>query len=842
MNKWVYTFDDPEASSLGKDILGNKGVGLVRMYQKGLPVPPGFVITTDACIAFLADGLINQISFALEWVEKNSQRQFGNSKKALLVSVRSGAPVSLPGMMSTIKNVGLTQAVIKELGSKEFVADILITITREFVEIFNDKEQGPESSIVGFNKAGLEERINYLFTLIPENPKKQLEMAIKAVFRSWKSPGVQKVRAINGIPQGMGTACIVQKMVFGNRDKNSGSGVVHTRDPQTGENILNGDFTISAQGDAVVSGQRIIRPENWNALSTFPGMIMKLENACQWLEKEYYWAQDVEFTIESNQLWILQTRNANLSPKATVRVAIDMLQKGLIPTKRDALRYAMPVISELSIKRFISTINGNIIAKGVDAVAGATSGSIVISFMHSGRSKQKIAQEVEKACIELKKAGKSIVLVTDEMDPELLPALEYVNGILSHGGGKNCHLAIIARKMRIPTIIGCDIMEVSESSIIINKIILKPGDELSIDGSSGDVYAGLIPTVVTEENIDGLDEVNRWIDELDYRLPWALGTYPELSQEDIKAIQEAMPQNIEDIPWQTEKARVIELLARTFPKGSRLGMTVIDSHDKDGLLIQLYRSVDEGFEPGVRSCYVKNPPFGKAPWEMGLNRELAEKFVAGNPDYIKDRRCKIDGAWGTYPDWISSSEYITELIVMDNPPGLGLKDSSSREQHFVFNVQCNEAKKEIVVELLINTDQLRDIEKLEQSEAIYISMQLDQGKPFYKHPLRYSFGYYHIVGNNKQCPPLEFWEYEAAKYSTFLGNKSWNIAESVASKVFNQWWIPPFALPYRMMFLSHHDLDVLEVQGRCDKDGNVEYALIYDCKGRDETRQAREIV
>ncbi len=849
VNEWVFTFDGSEAEQLSAEILGNKGYGLVQMTGMGLPVPPGFIISTRACIAYLKDGqfppgLWEELQVALKHIELKTGKCFGDETNPLLFSVRSGARVSLPGMMSTIKNIGLTAPILQNFfnsGAALFASSTCLTLLREYsdaVESINDTYTGINTQFEKYPNQAIEA----LNTLIPQDPWEQLKTAIESVFKSWNSQKLQKEREQRGYASDMGTACTVQMMVFGNRDQTSGSGVVHTRDPQTGAKVLNGDFALEAQGDAVVSGQRVISPENWREIEKLPGVLNDLDKHSRLLEKKYGWAQDIEFTVESNHLWLLQTRKANLDSEATIKTAVDMVNEGLIYSRREALKFAIPAIIGLSILQFDPDIikNTKVITRGLDTVSGAASGILVVACMKSLAKDVKVAvaAQIEATCRNLHENGQNVVLVTDEMDTELVPALEYVNGILSKNGGKNCHLAIIARKKRIPTVVGCDSLEFEElKAIKVGNSRINAGDSISIDGSSGFVYAGLIKMAARSEVTPETITIHSWMNEYGYRFPWAVAAYTELSLDHQNEIQSSIPNNIEDLPWQTEKARVIDLIVKAFPPESRLGMTVIAATDNKQLLVELNRSIDAGFEPGVRSCFIKSPPFGKAPWEMGLTKELAKKFVGGDPAYIKERRCKIDGDWGTYPDWINSSPFITELVVMDNPPGLGLKDSNSRERHFVFNVQCNDAKNDVVVELLLNTDQLRDIERLEQPNAIYISMQLDQNKSYFKQPLRFKFGSHHGTDLTNQAP-VEFWDYESAQYKSQLNSKSWRIAQSVSQTVFNSWWEPPYALPYRMMFLSQHGLDVLEVQGRCDLDGNIEYIRIYDCKGRDEEKQA----
>jgi pyruvate,orthophosphate dikinase len=734
-------------------------------------------------------------------------------------------------MMRTIKNVGLNERIVEALygsGSADFVRSTCATLLADFAPSALAGEPDDAGNAAARSCASL-----------PQDPRQQLRVAIRAVFESWRGRSVRDACERLGIPPDLGTAVVVQMMVFGNRDGRSGSGVVHTREPQTGDGTLAGDFALTAQGDAVVSGQRAIRPESWRDVQEMPGVLADLERFCRRLERELGWAQDVEFTVESGRLWMLQARKANLAPLAVVRCAVDLLEEGVIGSRREALAHAIPMLPALSTKQFDprSIDDARRLGVGVDTVAGAVSGFVVVAPADDGSARAR-DERVEQACRALWSEGKPVVLVSDEMDPDLVPALKYVDGIVARRGGKNCHLAIVARKMRLPTITGCDGLIVGNSWADFDGVRVAQHEPISMDGGTGRVYRGTLETVACSRASPERDVVARWMDELDYRLPWAVAAHLGLSAAEVDGIRSTIPRSVEDLPWQTEKARVIELLVRAFPRESRIGMTVVAAHDADRLLQELLRSVDEGFEPGVRSCFTGESPFGKAPWEMGLTEDLARAFVAGRPDYAEKRRCKPDGDWGPYPEWVAPGSSITELVVMDNPPGLGLRKEASRERHFVFNVQCNACKNTVVVELLLKTDQLRDIERLEQDRAIYVTLHLDQDRPEGKRALHYRFGADHVTAG-EQPSPLEFWEHDSERCCEMLSPKAWRVARWVGKRVFGEWWSLPVALSYRLMFLSRHGLDVLEAQGRCDLEGNVEYALIYDCKGREEGRVSR---
>jgi len=493
-----------------KALLGGKGANLAEMTNIGLPVPPGMTITTEACTEYyrlgrkLPDGLMDEIKSNLSVVEQQADKKFGDVKNPLLVSVRSGAMFSMPGMMDTILNLGLNeetvQSVAKNTGNLRFAydayrrfiqmfSDVVLEIPKyEFEDILYrqkdvqgvkyDQELTPESlrKIIDSYKELVQAKTSKPF---PENPLDQLEMAIEAVFRSWNNDRAIVYRNLNKIDHDLGTAVNIQSMVFGNMGNDSGTGVAFTRNPSTGENLLYGEFLTNAQGEDVVAGIRTPRPIA-QLNDEMPELYTEFARIARLLESHYKNMQDIEFTIERGRLYILQTRNGKRTAQASVRVAFELAQEGLI-TKQQALMLVEPgQLDQLLHRQIDGNATLNVVAKGLPASPGAASGKVVFD-----------ADEAER----MGKAGKKVLLVRTETTPDDIHGIVAAQGILTSRGGMTSHAAVVARGMGKPCVCGCEAIRIdyAKQEFNIGTIVIKKGELVSIDGSTGRVIIGEVP-------------------------------------------------------------------------------------------------------------------------------------------------------------------------------------------------------------------------------------------------------------------------------------------------------------------------------------------------------------
>lgn len=528
MAKWIYSFEEGCADD--KALLGGKGANLAEMTNLGLPVPPGFTITTESCIEYLESpyffesSLKEDVLKAVTELEEKTGKYFsGNDSALLLVSVRSGAKFSMPGMMDTILNLGLNDLRTQTL-AEQTNADFAYNCYRRLLQMFADV-------VYGISKDEFDDLLGYFeknagkqakdFTLdehqalidqykqlyrehhqtFPQSSKEQLYAAIKAVFKSWNNPRAQVYRNLNNIPHDLGTAVNVQAMVFGNSDQASGTGVVFTRNPASGEHQLFGEFLLNAQGEDVVAGIRT--PEPIAALETaLPKAYAAFQDYAKILENHYKDMQDIEFTIEKGKLYILQTRNGKRTAKASLKIALDLVDEGIISKKEALQRVSPATISQLIHPVFEEKAlqDAPFLAQGLPASPGAATGEIVFT---AERAK------------DYHSLGKKVILVRQETSPEDIEGMVVSQAIVTSQGGMTSHAAVVARGMGTCCVAGCSELTISEDSKTVScgNLVLTEGDVISVDGSSGRIYSGEIPTVLVE-NDQELQRLLSWADEV----------------------------------------------------------------------------------------------------------------------------------------------------------------------------------------------------------------------------------------------------------------------------------------------------------------------------------------
>jgi pyruvate,orthophosphate dikinase len=519
--KPIYFFD--EADGANKMLLGGKGAGLAEMTRLGLPVPPGFIITTEICEKFyeagrrLPDGLMDEVRKSIRRLESVTGKKFGDESNPLLVSVRSGAPVSMPGMMDTILNLGFNDQTVEGLarqsGNPRFAWDayrrfmqmfgkiVLGIDDKKFDNIIAGKDLSSEKVLRGI-VASFRSLCESMGKKFPTDPYKQLELAIDAVFRSWMGKRAIEYRKQYSITpdRARGTAVTVVAMVFGNMGNDSCTGVVFTRDPETGEKQLYGDYLVNAQGEDVVSGKTT--PNHIDSLvKEMPDVYKQLLSVCEKLENHFKEPQDVEFTVEKGRLYILQTRAAKMNAVAEVKTSIDLYHEGLI-SKTAALERIDPEgLEQILYRRIDQHAKQKSIATGVGASPGAASGIAVFDVARAE---------------ELGKKGEKVILVREDTKPDDVPAFFQSVGILTSRGGKTSHAAVVARGMGKPCVVGCSQIEIDvegKSFAIDGKKMVSEGNKITIDGSTGRVFAGEVPTVEPEISSE-FKELLQWSSEM----------------------------------------------------------------------------------------------------------------------------------------------------------------------------------------------------------------------------------------------------------------------------------------------------------------------------------------
>jgi pyruvate,orthophosphate dikinase len=555
--KWVYLFSEGNAKM--RELLGGKGAGVAEMTNAGLPVPPGFTITTEACNAYyeagknFPAGTWEQAKAALKIVEGQTGKQFGSRENPLLVSVRSGAKFSMPGMMDTVLNLGINDETVQGLVAltrdERFAYDayrrfiqmfskiVLDTEPRAFEEVLERyKERAGVSTDAEISAADLKKIVQEFKQIaekqsgqpFPTDVYEQLHKAIEAVFSSWNNKRAIDYRNFNKIPHTLGTAVNVQSMVFGNMGNDSGTGVAFTRNPSTGEKVLYGEYLLNAQGEDVVAGIRT--PSKISRLhEDLPAVFQQFQQIAQRLEQHYRDMQDLEFTVEKGRLYMLQTRAGKRTAQAAVKVAVDMVEEGLI-TQEEAVQRVDPAqVYQLLLPRFDDAEKeqaeeeGRLLAKGLNASPGAAFGKAIFD-----------ADRAE----ELGKAGVPVVLVRPETSPDDVHGMLVARGILTARGGATSHAAVVARGLGLPCVAGCEGIRVSEEEhlfrVVGSNLIIKEGDDISIDGATGEVFAGIIKTVDADfEKEQDLKKLLNWADQFRRLGVWANADYPRDAQRAI---------------------------------------------------------------------------------------------------------------------------------------------------------------------------------------------------------------------------------------------------------------------------------------------------------------------
>ena len=521
--RYVYDFDEPSAG--GRELLGGKGIGLAEMTQLGVPVPAGFTITTDACRAYmeargeLPEGLDDEIEEHLGALEEKTGKRFGDPEDPLLVSVRSGAAVSMPGMMDTILNLGLGDEAAEGLAARTDNPRFAYDSYRRLIQMFGEVVDGVEADrfesaltslkrergvqqdtdLTADDLRGLVATYKEIYPGFPQDAREQLVRAVRAVFDSWNTSRAQVYRRAHDIPDDLGTAVNVVQMVFGNKGERSGTGVAFTRDPSTGENAVYGEFLANAQGEDVVAGIRTPQPVE-SMRDALPKAYRQLVETIKRLEEHYRDMQDIEFTVEDEVLYLLQTRSAKRTAAAALKCAVDLVEEGLISKEEAVARIDPAQLDQLLHPMIDPTAPFEVAAKGLNASPGAASGAIVF--------------DAETAA-DRGGAGESVILVRWETTPDDIHGMIAAKGILTAHGGMTSHAAVVARGMGKPCVAGCEglTFDLDKRTISLAGRELSEGDLITIDGGTGEVIVGEVELVPPQINED-FETVLGWADEL----------------------------------------------------------------------------------------------------------------------------------------------------------------------------------------------------------------------------------------------------------------------------------------------------------------------------------------
>lgn len=871
-----------DAAKPDSEILGGKGASLVEMTRLGMPVPPGFVLTTNAWRKYdetgsLPQELIDEVRQRLSELEKVTGHEFGSQTNPLLLSVRSGAKYSMPGMMDTILDVGVNSQIIpglsNRIGGETFAWDTY----RRFLKMFGSSVFGihpGEFDLLNTDSnpqgaAQLYEKHIFLRTgnKIPQDPFAQLFQSIEAVFRSWYNPGAVAYRQINGIPDQIGTAVTIQTMVYGN-NPDSGTGVLFTRDTTTGENKIIGDYLSNAQGEDIVRGAtaRLTVPIEQFAKER-PEISKQLFSFAKQLEKVRKEAQDIEFTLEKDKLWLLQTRSAKRTPIANIRIAKEFYEEGII-SEKDALKRIRPSdVEHVQLPTF--DIQSELVAQEKALFASGTTASPGVATGYLVGTPEEV--------VKFKLENKSPILVCEHLDPNDVATLLQVSAVVTTRGSASSHMALIMRSAGLPGIVGAaqvqidpKLRQTTSSGKTINF-----GEKISVNASKALIYVGELPIV---PNPDIPADIIQLIDKrnsLYTRSPWSAGIYEEPSCPEIPSLVKKVTilREVASSRWQSEKARVIEVFDNFFDSQTMIKNRLFKPGDKDGLEKALLEVINGGDFNAPRTCHSPVKLAG-APWADGPNSlQAVEEFLI-KPDY--------PGKYGGYPKWIEDPT-LDAIIVSREPKDKLNPDFSNR--HFVCTVSCiNGVTSQLVININFGTAQLRSLERVVSSELATIRVNLDPQQNFSLGDKTYHLGrsyfddgkiakltqiintrevdhveesllrtkrhllkqltddYSHVLNKKVEEEELKNIVYDLMTkgklpvdvFRWVTSEHTLSLLDQIVKVIIDRWWKAPIYLPHVMSALDEvSGLSVLEAQGRFEEDKLI-WFKIYGAKGSEE--------
>lgn len=762
--KWTRVFDS--LTPPNPDLLGGKGANLAELFRLKFPIPFGFTITTDAWRAFNKEGQLpspvwDEILIQLQHLEEKTDKKFGDPNNPLIVSVRSGSRYSMPAMMETILNIGLTSKTKPGLSKQfgEFCAeDSYQRLERAFEKITGEDEP-------------------------PQDPHQQLKLATKAVFTSWDNARAKVYRRYNGIPEEAGTAVTIQEMVFGNiNDDQSGTGVFFTRNPRSGEKNPTGEFVSAGQGEDVVQEKR-------KTIEIPQELITQLEEAGKKSEAHFQTPQDIEFTVEKGQLFLLQSRNLQGTPIAKIRMAIDLCQEGLI-TRHESYQRVRPGDVQAILKpqfepQALEEVREmSLIGKGKPASIGAAVGKVVFT---------------PEEAREFGKKGEAVVLVCSQLDPNDIETFFNLQALVTTLGGTASHMALVAQALGKVVVASVEF-----------KREPKKGEFLSVNGS-GEIFTGRIPFAEKPKLSQDVEKfIEKW-KKVWGESAWASALYPT----EKKYSRQAFLKRIENITpelekWQSDKAQTVILLNRLLPKEEIVPAVVLPPDDTVNIRQALKEvAQQEGRQNIPRTCHhpekLTGAPYVIIPTAKEIETFLKDPNFSGYPE-----------KYGGLIKWKEDTTLVG-IIIPAEPEGK--IDPDLATEHFCFTISCLSSwPPRIVVDLNLETPLLRSFEDVEASRLIQIVAFLNLDSPYYLGEIEV------VLGKDYQ--------------NNIYAQK---VAQIVKEKVFGQWWQPPFSLPHVLSALDEsYGLSVLEGQGRM-KDKEASWCLVYGAKGREEKEKVKEI-
>lgn len=834
-NDYIFTISDRKYK-IDRMLLGNKGANLVDMRRLGIPVPNGVILSSKIWEDYKKDNdTINPTTWKKILEEVKS---LSDNNLPPLLSVRSGSTFSMPGMMDTILNIGLSKANLqdysKKYGEKTTYDGYRRLLEMFAIDVFDIDENAIYNELENFLKEKgvispsslqtnqIKELISKWEKVIqdkgyamPQDPVEQLEMAVLTVLKSWDNPGAVEYRRMYGIPENAGTGVVIQKMVFGNMDENSSTGVYFTRNPITGEDKPFGEILHNAQGEDVVSGHfHPIKLQDIDEKSD--SSYQKLFEIGRKLEKHYHQPQDIEFTIESGDLYILQTRSAKLTAKAAFKIAHDMYENSEI-NQGEAVRMISPshvhelISSQLSMSE--EDLKGIESVQGIAASNGVASGRVVFS---------------KKALDNYSNKGSQCILIDDHIDPNDVETLFKSTGVVTTKGGSASHMAIIMRAAGVPGIVGCQGLEIDFNKAIVRSHgkEYKEGDIVTIDGGTGKIYFEELEVVKSEKLEAHEKEMLKLRAQRLGKSDWSAACYKTEKQYQRSSWLEKIQDIVPTLKWKSTKARTVQILNELIPDDSMIVSKVFTPSDVKGIKDELKNVIESGAENSPRTTHYPERLSG-APWAFGPNE-------TGKIDQF------ISGEWeGKYKGFKGWQDEDLESVIISREPADKMNSELARD-HFAFTVSLVAGSPyRLVISVSVGSPHLRQFERSVQQDTIEIAVGINKDGENNLGAIKLKVGMDMLLSNSKELF-REFSGYELNHLDQYLRKDAKIAIEAIMEKVLKEWWRAPFSLPHLMCALDDElSLSVLEGQGRI-KDDKVLWSLVYGAKGSEEQELVRE--
>ncbi|MER5400355.1 PEP/pyruvate-binding domain-containing protein [Streptomyces sp. NPDC002599] len=814
-----------EAAGLPSELLGGKGSGLAKLARLGLPVPPAFILTTAAYQRWFEagfrvdDGLRGMVELQLEQLRPQAVGMPGLSAfDPFLVSVRSSPIVSMPGMLNSVLNTGVSQDWL-EAQPASFGSEILAEFTRSYLMATGARpDRSAVTSIPATDaepKAGLRAASQHAPVGAPLLD--QVTACIDAVFLSNMRRNVAEFTDRRLLGGQVPIACIVQMMVYGNRPEGSASGVLWSRNIQSGEGPCEGTYLVNAQGPEVVGSASVREPRSLLEMRTdWPDVFEDLCRISNILEAEFPHVQEVEFTVDGRRVWLLQTRDVSLSPPASVRYACSKVDAGMWTPAEAVLHTRADALPRLTNRAVSAAPNSSadLLARGVPASAGIATGPLVLK-----------PDETDGSLL-----PDNAILLAESLNPQDdFGLMKSCAGFITIRGGPGTHTAALLRKLGKPYVVSLD-REIqparSGASVRFGVNTVEAGDTVTVLGSRGELFRGELRESEDAGTREQVERFAQWTASHGSLSSWQVFNYP--GQHTDHSIRSAVESVVRRNTWKSEKAVVTELLSLV-PAQWRIRQEVFPAGDRDAIRNAMLSGIEAGFWIGPKVCRTADPHLGNGPWQTGI--KTAEEVDS----FLQDPAYSGRSPHGGYLSWVSDTA-VTELVVVFDPPGKGEPELDA--EHFVCTLSCAGSPAQLQIVLMLGTSRLRSLESASPHEVILVTVEPDYQHSHYLGQVRPFVGRDYWIGPG----PGRFAEVAMSRGELsfnrlhgLVDERSLVMAEEVTGLIVREFWKPPFDLPHYMVALDDEfGLEILEFQGRADSGGRLAFFKLFDAKGHEE--------